>query len=325
MDRKRLSQAVNAELHEEMARDPRVILFGEDVKVGLFGDTKGLADAFGADRVMNTPICETLMTGMAVGAAAAGWRPVCHLMFANFVYTGFDAIANQAAKLRYMFGGQTKLPLVYMATMGAGRSSAAQHSDVPYPAVMNLGGVKVVVPSTPADAKGLLKAAIRDDDPVMFLVPSRRGGESGDVPDGDHVVPLGRGDVKREGSDATVVAIGSMVKPALRAAELAAKDGISLEVVDPRTLFPLDAATILASVRKTGRLVVVDEARMTCSAASEIAAMVAEHAFGALKAPVARVAVRDVAIPFAPVLENAVVPDETTVLDAVRKVMGPRA
>jgi pyruvate dehydrogenase E1 component beta subunit len=259
---------------------------------------------------------------MAAGAAAAGYRVVCHMMFANFLYTGFDAIANQVAKLRYMTAGQIKLPVVYMAVMGAGRSSAAQHSDVPYPAFMNLGGVKVVVPSTPADAKGLLKAAIRDDNPVVYLQPARRGGEHGEVPDGEHLVHLGVADVKRPGSDVTVVAIGAMVRHALRAAELAQQEGTSVEVIDPRTLFPLDEATILASVRRTGRLVVVDEARTACSAASEIAACVAEKAFPALKASIRRVTVPNVAIPYSPCLEKAVLPDEHSVVRAVREVMG---
>jgi pyruvate dehydrogenase E1 component beta subunit len=324
MAKKRLIQAINEALHEEMARDPRVILFGEDVKISLFGDTRGLHERFGAQRVRDTPISEVAMTGMAAGAAAAGYRVVCHMMFANFLYTGFDAIANQAAKLRYMTAGQIKLPVVYMAVMGAGRSSAAQHSDVPYPALMNLGGVKVVVPSTPADAKGLLKSAIRDDDPVIFLQPARRGGEQGEVPDGEHVVPLGSADVRRVGAHVTIVAIGAMVRHALRAAELLQQENIDAEVVDPRTLFPLDEETILTSVRKTGRLVVVDEARTACSAASEVAAVAAEKAFSALKAPVRRVTVPNVAIPYSPPLEKAVLPDEHSVVRAVREVVGAR-
>jgi acetoin:2,6-dichlorophenolindophenol oxidoreductase subunit beta len=321
MAKKRLIQAVNEALHEEMARDERVILFGEDVQISLFGDTRGLAERFGPQRVRNTPISETVMTGMAVGAAAAGYRVVCHMMFANFLYTGFDAIANQAAKLRYMTAGQIRLPVVYMAVMGTGRSTAAQHSDVPYPMLMNLGGIKVAVPSTPADAKGLLKAAIRDDNPVVFLQPARRGGEQGEVPEGEHVVPLGEAEIKRPGSDVTVVAIGSMVRPALRAAEQLHAEGVSVEVLDPRTLFPLDRTRILDSVRRTGRLVVVDEARATCSAASEIAALAAEHAFSALRTPVRRVTVPDVAMPYAPVLEKAVLPDEQDIMRAVREVM----
>lgn len=322
MKKMRLIQAINEALAEEMERDPKVILFGEDVKISLFGDTKGLADRFGERRVRNTPICETVMTGAAVGAAAAGYRVVCHMMYSNFLYTGFDAIANQAAKLRYMTGGQIRLPIVYMAVTGAGRSLGAQHSDVPYPMLMNLGGVKVAVPATPADAKGMLKAAIRDDNPVVFLQPTRRGGESGEVPDGDWVVPLGVAEVKRPGRDVTVVAIGSMVRAALRAADALAKEGIDAEVVDPRTLFPLDERCILDSVAKTGRLVVADEARATCSAASEIAARVAERGFASLRAPIRRVAVADVAVPYSPPLEKAVLPDEAAIVSTVREVLG---
>jgi pyruvate/2-oxoglutarate/acetoin dehydrogenase E1 component len=320
MTRKRLIQGINEALHEEMERDARVIVFGEDVEIGMFGDTRGLAAKLGKQRVRNTPISESLMTGMAVGAAAAGYRPICHLLFGNFLYTGFDAIANQAAKLRYMTGGQTTLPLVIMATMGAGRSSAAQHSDAPYPALMNLGGIKVIVPSTPADAKGLLKSAIRDNNPVVFLQPARRGGEQSDIPDGEHLVPIGLADIKRSGTDITLVAIGSMMRPALRAAAAVADAGISVEVIDPRTLYPLDHQTLLTSVRKTGRLIIVDEARRTCGAASEIAAVVAEEAFVSLKAGIRRLTVNDLALPFSPPLEEAVLPSEQLICENIRAI-----
>lgn len=253
MAKKRIIQAINDALGEEMARDPKLILFGEDVEISLFGDTRGLHARFGAARVRNTPISENLLTGMAVGAAAAGYRVIAHLMFGNFVYTGFDAIANQAAKLRYMTGGQMRLPITYMAVYGGGKSIAAQHSDAPYPALMNLGGINVVVPSAPADAKGLLKAAIRDENPTFFLQAGGRGGELGEVPEEEYVIPLGQADIKRPGSDATVVAIGAMVRPAMRAAaELQEQAGLSVEVIDPRCLVPLDDRTILASVAKTG-------------------------------------------------------------------------
>lgn len=320
MARKRTIQAINEALHEEMERDEKVILFGEDVEISLFGDTKGLRDRFGPDRVRNTPICEALMSGMAVGAAAAGYRVVCHLMYGNFTYTAFDAIANQAAKLRYMTNGQIKLPIVYMAVIGAGRSAGAQHSDSMHPMFMNLGGLKVVMPASPGDAKALLKSSIRDDNPVMYLQAAGRGGESGDVSDDpDHVVPLGRAELKRSGGDVTVVAIGSMLRPALRAADLLAREGIELEVLDPRTLVPLDREAIFQSVKKTGRLVVVDESRRSCSAASEIAATVTEELFGSLRAAPERVTVGDVAIPYAPVLEKAVLPGEATIVEAVRR------
>jgi pyruvate/2-oxoglutarate/acetoin dehydrogenase E1 component len=322
MARKRMIQAINEALAEEMARDERVILFGEDVEISIMGDTRGLAARFGPDRVRNTPICETVMTGMAVGAAAAGWRPVCHMMYGNFLYTGFDAIANQAAKLRYMTGGQITLPVVYMGVFGDGRSSTAQHSDAMHPVFMNLGGIKVVLPGSPADAKALLKAAIRDDNPVVFLQAAGRGGEAGEVPDGEVVAALGEAAVIRQGCDVTLVAIGSMVAPARRAAEELAKEGIEAELIDPRTLWPLDTGTIVASVRRTGRLVVADESRDACSAASHIVAVVAEHAFGALRAAPLRVTVPDVAIPYSPPLERRVVPDAARIAAALRRAVG---
>ena len=309
MARKRMIYAINDALAEELERDQKVILFGEDVEISLFGDTVGLHEKFGPNRIRNTPICETLITGMAVGAAAAGYRPICHMMYGNFIYTGFDAIANQAAKLRYMTGGQITLPLVYMAVFGGGKSAAAQHSDSMHPMLMNLGGLKVVVPSSPADAKGLLKSAIRDDNPVVFLQAGGRGGEQGEVPDGEHLIPLGVAEVKRSGNDVTIVAIGSMVRHALRAADDLAKEGVEAEVLDPRTLHPLDEDAILRSVRKTGRLVVVDEARNACGAASHIAAVVAERGFDSLRAPIRRVTTPDVAIPYSPALEKAVIPE----------------
>ena len=322
MARKRIIQAINEALIEEMARDPKVILFGEDVEIGLFGDTRGLHAKFGPARVRNTPISENLLSGMAVGAAAAGYRVIAHMMFGNFVYTGLDSIANQAAKLRFMTGGQIRLPLTYMAVYGGGKSVAAQHSDTPYPLLMNLGGINVVVPSSPADAKGLLKASIRSDNPTFFLQAGGRGGEMGEVPDGDYLTPLGEAVVRREGSDATLVAIGAMVRPALRAAEnLQQESGISVEVIDPRTLVPLDQAAILASVARTGRLVVADEARDRCSAASHIAAVVGDKGFASLRAPIKRVTVPDVAMPYAPSLEQTVFPDAARIEAALREVV----
>ena len=237
------------------------------------------------DVLRNTPICEATLTGMAVGLAAAGDRPVLHMMFANFLFTGMDAIANQMAKLRLMTGGQMELPITIVASYGAGRSSAAQHSDTPYPVLMNLGGINVLTPANAADAKGLLKTAIRDRNPCVFLEPSGRGGDFGEVPDGDHLVSFGSVSIMREGNDVTVVAIGRMVKLALTSAELLAGDGLDVEVIDPRTLVPFDSESVLSSVAKTGRLVIVDEARECCSAASQIAAVVAERGFDLLEAP----------------------------------------
>lgn len=324
MAKRRMIQAINDAMFEEMERDPRIVLFGEDVEISMFGDTKGLRERFGPDRVRDTPICEALLTGMAVGMAAAGWRPVLHMMFANFMYTGFDAIANQMAKLRLMTGGQIKLPITVMAGFGGGRSTAAQHSDCPYPLFMNLGGINVAVPSNAGDAKGLFKTAVRSDDPAIFLEPGGRGGEMGEVPDGDHLVPFGRASVRRSGSDVTIVAISAMVKLAEQAAKQLAQERIEAEIIDPRTLVPLDEDGILASLSRTGRLVVVDEARDRCSAASQIAAVAADRGFAMLKGPVRRVTVPDVCMPYAPVLERSVYPNAERIAAAVRDVMNSR-
>ena len=310
MARKRYIQAINEALLEEMTRDPKVIVFGEDVELAIFGDTRGLLERFGRDRIRNTPICEATLAGMAVGAAAAGYRVVLHMMFSNFIYTGFDAIANQMAKLRLMTGGQIELPITVIAGYGGGRSTAAQHSDTPHPVLMNLGGVNVLVPATPADAKGLLKEAIRGHNPTFFLEASGRGGDSGEVPDGEYTIPFGKASISRPGTDITIVAIGSMLKPALSAAEKLQTAGISAEVIDPRTLVPLDDQAIVASVTKTGRAIVVDEARDRCSAASHIAALLADKAFRALRAPVKRVTVPDVSMPYAPNAEMRVFPSD---------------
>jgi pyruvate dehydrogenase E1 component beta subunit len=309
MSRKRYTHAINEALSEEMARDPNVILFGEDVELAIMGDARGLTERFGRDRVRNTPICEATLTGMAVGAAMAGSRVILHMMFSNFIYTGFDAIANQMAKLRLMTGGQAKMPITVIAAYGGGGSNAAQHSDSGYPVLMNVGGVNVVTPATPADAKGLLKEAIRGDDPTFFLEAIGRGGEMGEVPDGDYTVAFGKASIARAGRDLTVIAIGSMLKPALEAVRKLSAAGIDAEVIDPRTLVPLDEDALVASARKTGRVVVVDEARDTCSAASHIAAVLADKAFDALEAPVKRVTVRNVCIPYAANAEQRVLPD----------------
>jgi pyruvate dehydrogenase E1 component beta subunit len=320
MARRRYIQAINDALFEEMERDPKVIVYGEDVELAIMGDTRGLLAKFGRDRIRNTPICEATLTGMAVGAAASGCRVVLHMMFSNFIYTGFDAIANQMAKLPLMTGGQLKLPITVIMGYGGGRSTAAQHSDTPYPVVMNLGGINVLTPATAADAKGLLKQAIRGDNPSFFFEASGRGGEMGDVPDGDFLVPFGQAAIVKEGRDVTVVAIGHMVKLALGAAADLAKQGVDVEVIDPRTLVPLDVESLVRSVEKTGRLVVVDEARDCCSAASQIAAIVADKAFHALKAPIKRVTVPNVAMPYAPNAERFVLPDQEKIASAVTSV-----
>ena len=321
MAKRRLIQAINDTLFEEFRRDTSVILFGEDVEISLFGDTRGLSQEFGAARIRNTPISEALITGMALGAAAAGHRVVAHLMFSNFMYTGFDSIANQASKLRYMTGGQVNFPVTYIAAYGGGKSIAAHHSDTPYPLLMNLGGINVVVPSTAFDAKGLLKTCIRGNDPSFFLEAGGRGGEMGEVPDEDYTIPLGKGVIRIEGADVTIVAIGSMVKLAMTSATGLIKNGISAEVIDPRTLVPLDEDMILSSVKKTGRLVIVDESRDRCSAASHIAAVVADRAFNDLKAPIKRVTVANVAMPYAPNLERLVMPSVDRILEVVTQLV----
>ncbi|MDZ7894873.1 MAG: transketolase C-terminal domain-containing protein [Sphingobium sp.] len=321
MPRKRYIQAINETLFQEMERDDKVILIGEDVELAIFGDTRGLYERFGPSRIRNTPICEATLTGMAVGMAAAGYRVILHMMFSNFVYTGFDAIANQMTKLRLMTGGQMELPITLIAGYGGGRATAAQHSDSPHPVLMNLGGMNVLMPATPADAKGLLATAVRGRNPSIYLEASGRGGDSGEVPDGEYLVPLGKAAIAREGTDVTIVAIGTMLKPALAAAKKLAEEGISAEVLDPRCLVPLDEEAILASLAKTGRLVVVDEARDRCSAASHIAAIAADRGFADLKAPVKRVAFENVPMAYAPNVEAAYFPSAERIAAAAAGIM----
>jgi len=309
-------QAITDGLAEEMSRDPKVIIFGEDVEASVMGDTRGLVDKFGRDRIRNTPISEASLTGMAVGAAAAGHRVVLQMLFSNFIYTGFDAIANQMAKLRLMSGGQARMPITVLASYGGGGSIGAQHSDSGYPALMNLGGLNVILPATPADAKGLLKTAIRGNNPSFFLEAIGRGGEMGEVPPGDVTVPFGKASIAREGRDVTIVAIGSMVKFALQAAKELEGRGISAEVVDPRTLVPLDEDSLCSSVQKTGRAVVVDEARDRCSAASHIAAILVDKAFTSLKGPVKRLTVPNVCLPYAPAAERRMIPSAAQIVEA---------
>ena len=322
MARTRLIQAIHDAVVEEMARDPKVIVYGEDVELSIVGDLRGVHEQFGHDRIRNTPISETTLTGMAVGLAAAGYHVVVQMMFANFFYTGMDAIANQMSKLRLMTGGQVELPITVLATIGGGSANAAQHSDTPYPMLMNLGGLNVAVPATAADAKGLVKTAIRSKNPCFVLEPNGRGGEFGEVPDGEHLVPFGKAAVRREGDAVTVVAIGRMLKPALAAAAALEAEGVSVEVLDPRTLVPFDYGAVLDSVGKTGHLVVVDEARECCSAASQIAAVVAEEGFSLLKGPIRRVTTPNVAIPYAPNAEAHVIPGEARITAAVRQALG---
>jgi pyruvate dehydrogenase E1 component beta subunit len=303
-------------MSEEMRRDPRVITMATV-------QNPALEREFGPRRVRFTPISEAAFTGIGLGAAGSGFRPVVHWGMVTFCFVAMDQIVNQASKIRYMFGGQADFPVTYRCTTGGGSQVAAQHSQSPYSMFMHLAGLKIILPSTPADAKGLLKSAIRDNNPVISFECSRLAGVTGPVPDGDHLVPLGIGEVKREGRDVTVVGLAYYVREALAVADELAAHGVSVEVVDPRTLVPMDAETIRASVRKTGRLVVVDEAPATCSAASEIIALVTEDpdTFRALKAPVQRVCAAPVPVPFSPPLEQAALPDRARIKMAIRRVL----
>jgi pyruvate dehydrogenase E1 component beta subunit len=313
-------------LAEELSRDPSVFVMGEDVgrAGGVFNVTTGLQDEFGKDRVMDTPISEAGIAGLGVGAALTGMRPVVEIMFSDFLALAMDQIVNQAAKLHYMTGGQAKVPLVIRTGMGAGRGAAAQHSQSLQAWMAHIPGLKVVMPSTPYDAKGLLKAAIRDDNPVIYLEDKMSYGLKGPVPSGDYIIPLGVADVKRAGDDVTLVATSSMVQVALSAADLLAGEGISAEVVDPRTLKPLDKETILGSVKKTGRAIVIDEGYLSYGVTAEIAAIIGDEAFDYLDAPVKRIGGMDVPVPMAPVLERATVPDEGQVVATAKGLFGRR-
>lgn len=304
---------------EEMERDERVIMMGEDIAVYGSGD---LIDRFGAKRIWSMPISETSFTGVGIGAAITGLRPIIDLNIASFMYLASDQIINQAAKLRYMTGGQVKVPVVFRVCMYYGQSIAAQHSDRPYPLFMNVPGLKIISPTSPADVKGLLKSAVRDDDPVLFFEDIKLWTVKGDVPtDPDTLVPIGRADIKQAGSDVTLVAISGAMRPALEAAKALAAERISVEVIDPRTLKPLDMETIIKSVAKTGRLVLVENAHRMLNASSEIAAIVAEEAFEHLKKPIIRLTAPDAHVGFSPVLEQALYPRKEQIVAAVKRLL----
>lgn len=313
--------ALRSTLRAEMARDESVFVLGEDVEAGTFGMTAGLVDEFGRARVRNTPISEGAIVGAAVGAAMCGLRPFADMSIATFAYVAMDQLVNQAAKNRFLFGGQAKVPAVFHFVQFHRSSAAAQHTDRPHPIMMSIPGLKVVAPSTADDAKGLLAAAIRDDDPVIFFSDMTAWSRRAEVPVDDHVVPLGQARIVRPGTDVTLVAIFTLA-PALAAAEELAAQGVSVEVIDPRTLSPLDTATILTSVSRTGRLVVADIAHPVCSAASEIAALAAEHCFSDLTAPVRRVCTPSMHIPYSPPLEKNMFPDQAAIARALRSVVG---
>ena len=330
---KTLREALNETLHAEMARDDKIIILGEDVAGGaggtgveeaaggIFGVSSGLFKAFGAERVIDTPISESAIVGAAAGAALAGYRPVAELMFADFIGVSMDQLYNQIAKFRYMFGGKTKCPAIIRMPTGAGMNMGAQHSQTIYPIVTSVPGLKVAIPSNAADAKGLLTTALRGDDPVVFFEHKALYPRKCDVPDGDYLVPFGEAALVREGEHATVVALARMVNFAEKALDALEADGITADLIDPRTTSPLDLDTILESLEATGRLVIVDESNPRCSVASDIAGLVASEGFDLLKAPVQLVTAPHTPVPFARELERAYVPSPDDIAAAIRKVV----
>jgi acetoin:2,6-dichlorophenolindophenol oxidoreductase subunit beta len=313
-----LEAVVQAQI-EEMERDERVIMMGEDIAV--YGGGK-VVERFDSNRIWSMPISENSFCGVGIGAAITGLRPIVDVNIASFAYLASDQIINQAAKLQYMTGGQIKTPIVFRFCMYYGLNIAAQHSDRPYPMFMNVPGLKIICPTTPADIKGLMKSAIRDDDPVIIFEDTKLWGVKGEVPvDKDQLVPIGKADIKRAGTDVTLVAIAGAMRPALEAADVLAKQGTSVEVIDPRTLKPLDTATIIRSVAKTGRLVLVENAHRLCCVTSEISATISEEAFEHLKKPIQRLTAPDVHVPYSPVLEEKLYPRKDEIIAAVKKIL----
>lgn len=318
------SEAINAALREELRRDPSVFLIGEDIAQhgGAFGVTRGIFDEFGPERVINTPISEAAITGAAVGAALAGTRPVMEIMYMDFIALAMSQIVNQMAKMRYMFGGKAKVPVVVRTPGGGGRGNAAQHMQSLEAWFVHVPGLKVVMPSTPFDVKGLLKSAIRSDDPVIFVENKLLYATRGEVPQEEYLIPIGKAEVKRRGEDVTLIATSRMLLFALSAAERLADQGIDVEVIDPRSLVPMDLETLVTSVKKTGKVVVVHEACERCGVGAEIVAQIQEKAFDYLDSPILRVANPNVPIPFSRSLEAAAIPDERRIISAVKRTMG---
>ena len=315
--------SINKTLDEALAQDPNVLLFGEDIGPlgGAFQVTKDLWKKYGTRRVRNTPISEAAIIGTAIGTACTGLKPIAEIMFCEFLYIGMDQVVNQMAKMKYMYGGKAVLPIVIRTTLGAGLSSAAQHAQSNEAIFMHVAGLKLVFPSTPYDARGLLISAIKDPNPVIFFEHHCLYDVKGTVPDKEYEIPLGVADVKHEGTDVTIVATGIMVHRSLQAAEELLKEGISIEVVDPRCLNPLDTKTILKSVKKTGRVLIVHEAQKTSGMGAEVAAQIAEQAFKYLDAPIMRVCGKDTPIPFSPVLERFVIPQVEDIVRGIRALL----
>jgi len=316
-------KALNEAMAEEMRRDSSVFVLGEDVQVGVFGQTSGLVNEFGKDRILNTPIAENALVGVAIGAAMNGLRPVLELMFGDFILMAMDQICNNLAQWRYITGNQYGLPVVIRSTVGGGSRSGYGHSQCVESQLIQAPGLIIAVPSTPIDAKGLLKSAIRSEDPVVFIEHKKLvlGGVKGGVPDQDYTIPFGEATIRREGKDATVVAVGFMVWEALKAAKKLAAEGIDIEVIDPRTIVPLDKDTIFESVEKTGRLITVEESRIRGGIGAEIAAIACSDYFSLLKAPVRRVAAPMVPVPGGPVLEDYYLPNSDSIIRAVKRTL----
>ena len=318
------SQAINEALTEEMRRDESVFIIGEDVaEAGTpFKVLSGLVEEFGTDRVIDSPISESGFTGIGVGAAMTGMRPVVDIMFGDFMTIIMDQIANQAAKIHYMSGGKLKVPMVVRTNLGASRRSAAQHSQSLHVWLSHIPGLKVILPSTPYDAKGLMKTAIRDDNPVVFFEDKMMFQDKGKVPEGDYTIPFGVADIKKEGTDITLIGTSSMVQVALEAADHLAQVDISAEVIDPRTILPLDKKTLIDSAIKTSRTIVIDEGYSSYGVTAEIASIIADGAFYHLETPVKRIGAMDVPIPFSPVLEDLTIPSSKMVVDMAKTLCG---
>lgn len=313
-------KAISEALHQEMIKNPDIFVMGEDVRQGLRGITKGFLEEFGPDRIIDTPLSEAGFTGCGTGAAIAGMRPVLEYLISEFVFFAFDQLVNHAQKIHYMSGGKLKVPVTYIIPgSGARAGLAGQHSDNPYPYLIH-AGMKVVMPSTPYDAKGLLISSIRDDDPVVVFLPAQLLAAKGDVPEEEYEIAIGKGEIKKEGKDITVVAVGHLVPVALKVAEKLLDEGISVEVYDPRTLMPFDKVLLKKSIEKTGRIVVIDESNRTCGFGAEVAAIAADECFYELKYPVKRIARADVPFPFSLPMENYVLPDEEKLMNIIHQI-----